>query len=104
MTGFGLLFGLLLLCASWVNLADVLSQNEITLKAIAEGFGIQISLTFLAIVIYAIGCIIPYFGNVLILVLAIVGGYYFPQMAPTFLCTAVGICLLLFSTSRPDNK
>lgn len=96
--------GLLLLCLSWISLAAGLSSDEITLKAILEGAGLQASLTFVAIVIYAVGCIIPYFGNILIIALAFLGSYYFPQMTITFLCTAVGICLLLFSTSGPNEQ
>ena len=97
-------FGMLLLCASWVNLAIALHQHETTLKAIAEGFGIQVALTIVSIVLYSVCSVIPYFGNVVIVGLALLGSYYYPEMTATFVCTAFGICFILFNVSEPDKK
>ena len=75
--------GVLLLCASWINLTIML--NESIVKAILEGAGIQFSLTIASIVVYSVTSVIPYFGNVVIVGLALLGSYYFPQMTVTFM-------------------
>ena len=94
--------GVLLLCASWINLTIML--NESIVKAILEGAGIQFSLTIASIVVYSVTSVIPYFGNVVIVGLALLGSYYFPQMTVTFMCTALGTCFISFSVSKPDKK
>lgn len=95
-------FGMLLLCASWVNIA--LRLHEPILKAIAEGFGIQAILTIVAVVIYSACCIVPYISNVIIVGISLFGSYCFPEMTITFVCTAFGICFLLSELSEPDKK
>jgi len=92
--------GFLLLIVSWINLAIVL--NEPMIKAALESAGIQFCLLIVGVVIGGIASIIPFFGNIALIAVAMIGSYYFPTMTVTFMCTAFGIAFLIGGT--PERK
>ena len=97
------LIGFILLCVSAVKIMLLLGGESITLSSFITGCGAQIGITIASMLLFAF-LIVPFIGALGVISLALVGCYYYPETSVVFICTALGVCFIMFSVPNQETK